>query len=256
MSKTQSELASHSSTSPSARRPLCRSRAPAGLQLTSGGFCWSVRSCRFNATGGHVRNRHGARLVDNPHTVSCATPDASLFRAKLQRNSHICIDLPSTSLAWRDHFVLLKCSPAFGALGAHDDLQLVISSSATISSFGTCSVSTASTRWSERLRPPNDSSTVLQAPCSTRRSQDFPSACHLGWFAGLFIIPTLFGASVYLETFGAFSHRGSFSDKSQHWLMKSEPGHLDVLLDLLSGGRPRCCTSSEVAEPNKILLNL
>ena len=63
--------------------------------------------------------------------------------------------------------------------------------------------------------------------------------------------PTLFG-----ETLGAFSHRGSLSDKSLHWLMKSEPGHLDVLLDLLSGGRPRCCTSSEVAEPNKILLNL
>ena len=30
VSKTQSELASHSSISPSARRPLCRSRAPAG----------------------------------------------------------------------------------------------------------------------------------------------------------------------------------------------------------------------------------
>ena len=63
-----------SSISPSARRALCRPRALAGLQLTSGGFCWSVRSCRFKTTGGHVRNGHGARLVDNPRTVSCATP--------------------------------------------------------------------------------------------------------------------------------------------------------------------------------------
>ena len=201
--------------------------------------CWSVRSCRFNATGGHVRNKHGARTPDNPHTVSCATPDAALIRAKLQRDSHICIALPSTSLAWRDHFVLLKCSPAFGALRltrrtATRDLQ-------QCDNFFLWHVFRVhglhalvrKTEASQRLIH-RSTSALLHTSLSRF------SLCLSPWMVrGPSTIPTLFGASVYLETLGAFSHRGSLSDKSLQWLMKSEPGHLDVFLDLLGGGTKR-----------------
>ena len=107
--------------------------------------------------------------------------------------------------------MLLKCSSAFGALGAHDDLQLVISSSATISSFGTCSVSTASTRWSERLRPPNDSSTASALP---HMSLSRFSLSLSPWMVrGPSTIPTLVGASCEGETVGKIGEEDEISER-------------------------------------------